>query len=60
VESITSFPYVVCLDFERENAAWTDSLDRAMAYKEFAEFIQQNAEVSRGDGSASLNPNKTS
>ena len=45
VESIVSFPYVVCLDFEHENAAWTDSLDRAMDYKEFSEFIEQNAEA---------------
>ena len=42
VDGIAKFPYVVCIDFERENAAWTDRLDRAMHYKTFLEFIKLN------------------
>tara|TARA_R110002051_G_C8681263_1_gene491820 strand:- start:525 stop:722 length:198 start_codon:yes stop_codon:yes gene_type:complete len=42
VELITKFPWVACLDFDRDETAWTDHLDRAMAYKTFAEFIEQN------------------
>ena len=44
---IAKFPWVACLDFVREDTAWTDRLDRAMEYKTFAEFIEQNAQVDR-------------
>jgi len=44
---IAKFPWVACLDFVREDTAWTDRLDRAMEYKTFAEFIEKNAQVDR-------------
>ena len=44
VDLIAKFPWVACLDFDRCDTAWTDHLDRAMDYKTFAEFIEQNIE----------------
>ena len=39
VDQIAKFPWVACLDFDRNETAWTDHLDRAMEYKTFAGFV---------------------